>query len=317
MNVTISDEIWALLSCPQCSGSVEIINGAVSCKSCNTTFPALPNGGVDLRLQLPRKYQNVVTIEPSPLSSRLSFEPLKGAKPPGTENRLTRLPPRISMELADQFPKPIAKTALMLDLGCGKMLHRELGEHKGFRYVGLDRYNPEAMFLGDAQALPFMDASFEFVLSISVLQEVPHPEMMIREAFRVLAPGGLFIGSAAYLESYLKTYHHFTHLGLNALLQQGGFAVEAIAPNPRWTVPMSLLGNGLFPFMPRPLAVALVSPVYVGHRIWWWLGGLLNPQATESNRLLLTTGSSSCTETYRLAGFSSSRGGNRGRVAAY
>lgn len=291
MNGTIADDIWAILSCPQCSGSVEIINGAVSCKSCTTTFPALPNGGVDLRLQLPRQYRNVVTIEPSPPSPRLSFEPLKGAKPLDTEKQLTRLPPRISMELAGQFPKPIAKTALMLDLGCGRMLHRELSEHKGFRYVGLDYNNPEAMFLGDAQALPFMDTSFEFVLSISVLQEVPHPEMMIREAFRVLTPGGLFIGSAAYLESYLKTYHHFTHLGLNALLQQEGFAVEAIAPNPRWTAPMSLVGNGLFPSMPRPLAIALVSPVYVGHRIWWWLGGFLHPQATGDNRLLLTTGS--------------------------
>jgi SAM-dependent methyltransferase len=291
MSNTISDEIWTKLCCPQCSGPVEITNKAVSCQLCNTTFPTLPNGGVDLRLQLPRQCQSVVTIEPFPLYPRLSFEPLKSAKPLDKEKRLSRLPPRISTELAARFPKATGKTALMLDLGCGKMIHRELVEHQGFRYVGLDRGDPGAMFLGDAQALPFTDGSFEFVLSISVLQEVPHPEMMIREAFRVLTPGGVFIGSAAYLESYSRTYHHFTHLGLNALLQQEGFAVEAIAPNPRWTAPISLLGNGLFPYMPRPLAVALVSPVYVGHRIWWWLGGFFHPQATESNRLLLTTGS--------------------------
>lgn len=289
--MTIPDGIWTRLSCPQCAGSIERTGGSFSCRICNITFPELANGGVDLRIQHTRKTSISVNIDPRSNYPQPSFDRLQMTKPVNSEERSVKLPPRMYKELVSQFPKSSKTSAMMLDLGCGKMPHREVCEHQGYQYVGLDYDETGAMFLGDAQSLPFKDSSFEFVLTIAVLQEVPHPELMIREAHRVLTPGGILIGTAAYLESYRKTYHHFTHLGLNALLHESGFVVDAVAPNHRWTIPISLLGNALFPFMPSLLAVALVSPLYVCHRLWWWLGSLLHPQASESNRLLLTTGS--------------------------
>lgn len=287
----IPDEIWTRVSCPQCNGSIAKTGGSFSCGACNIAFPGLSHGGVDLRMQLPRQTTIPVKIDPHSNYPLPSFDRLRLTRPAGSKEQSAKLPPRLYKELVARFPEPSEKGALMLDLGCGEMPHGKVCEQLGYKYVGLDYEEPGAMFLGDAQALPFKDSSFEFVLSIAVLQEVPHPELMIREAHRVLKPGGTFVGTAAYLESYRKTYHHFTHLGLNALLYESGFAVDTVAPNHRWTVPVSLLGNALFPFMPAPLAIALVSPLYVGHRLWWLLGGFLHPQASETNRLLLTTGS--------------------------
>lgn len=44
--------------------------------------------------------------------------------------------------------------------------------------------------LGDAQALPFADASFDTVIATFVFCSVPDPVRGLQEAFRVLVPGG-------------------------------------------------------------------------------------------------------------------------------
>lgn len=45
----------------------------------------------------------------------------------------------------------------------------------------------------DARELPFPDASFDYVLCIDVLPHIPRPADAVREARRVLRPGGTFI----------------------------------------------------------------------------------------------------------------------------
>jgi SAM-dependent methyltransferase len=286
MNVAIPEEIWDRLSCPHCGEGIEFVENAYYCRARDITFPRRPNGGLDLRLQRTKKVRQDISVGRESSAPPPPLVRFNGNK----QKRGGEILPRLPVELLAYFPKPIGSPPIMLDLGCGRMIHRELCEAQGFRYVGLDYSEPDAMFLGDAQALPFKNDTFQFVLSIGAMPEVEHPQLMIQEAFRVLAPGGAFVGSVCYLESPGTARFHFTHLGLNSLLYEGGFIVDAIIPNHRWTVPKSLLKSALFPSVPQPVAVAMISPLVAAHRIWWWVGRLIHPKATEINRLLLSTG---------------------------
>ncbi len=91
----------------------------------------------------------------------------------------------------------------VLDVGCGTgLLLKELGR----RGVGLDlsagmlrlarRRNPGIPLVrADAEHLPFKEGVFRAVLSVTVLQNLPHPRRALREMARVVEEGGKVVVS--------------------------------------------------------------------------------------------------------------------------
>ena len=65
---------------------------------------------------------------------------------------------------------------------------------------------------GDATAMPFESGSFRTVFCFTMLHHVPSPALqdrVIAEAFRVLAPGGVFVGTDSRMSLRMKLFHWF------------------------------------------------------------------------------------------------------------
>jgi SAM-dependent methyltransferase len=104
----------------------------------------------------------------------------------------------------------------VLDAGCGGGgMPLSLAEDAG-RVVGIDpaeRFQDAGVRLGrerglrnlsfalaDGMALPFLDATFDLVLSHAVIEHVADAPLYLRECSRVLAPGGhVYLSTAPYL----------------------------------------------------------------------------------------------------------------------
>jgi SAM-dependent methyltransferase len=245
-----------------------------------------------MRLQTPKHVELHFLIgEPPVAEDVLPFVPLAPNPAPQVDYSNVRVPQHLTRNLLSYFPKASSPESKVLDLGCGSGVHRAVCEHAGFEWIGLDYESPEATLLGDGHALPFADNSFDFVLSIAVLEHIRYPFVTMREVWRVLKPGGVLIGTVAFSEPYHgDCYYHHTHLGVYSLLRHAGLNVQAVAPHADWLVLKAQATMSLFPYMPRPLAELIVLPVQELHRLWWWAGGLVNPKATEQRRVLFTAG---------------------------
>jgi ubiquinone/menaquinone biosynthesis C-methylase UbiE len=91
----------------------------------------------------------------------------------------------------------------LLDVACGSGVAAAQAAALGARVTGVDfspemigearRRHPAITFeTGDAEALPFPDASFDTVIANFGIHHVERPERAIGEARRVLTPGGTF-----------------------------------------------------------------------------------------------------------------------------
>ncbi len=96
----------------------------------------------------------------------------------------------------------LARPGLVLDMGCGRGVLGRLLDDRGVRWVGLDQSPTQLAnghgprLRGDMRALPFADETFGAVATLYTLYHVEDPLLALREAKRVLRPGGLFVTCA-------------------------------------------------------------------------------------------------------------------------
>jgi SAM-dependent methyltransferase len=141
-------------------------------------------------------------------------------------------------DTVENFAKATPRGVRVLDAGAGE------GDYKHHfaaqRYVGIDlgigdhSWNYSGLdVLGDLEALPFPDRTFDAAINIVTLEHVLHPERVICELSRVLGPGGRFLLVAPLQwEEHQQPhdYGRFTRFALERLLRQAGFIEISIQP---------------------------------------------------------------------------------------
>jgi len=118
----------------------------------------------------------------------------------------------VQKRVVDRFTKLLRARTIdprrVLDLGSGTgmLLRNLMGLYPASELIGLDlafgmsqiartnlaAYSSVAFLNCDAETLPFLDNSFELVVSTSTFQWLESLDRVFSEAYRVLAPGGLF-----------------------------------------------------------------------------------------------------------------------------
>jgi SAM-dependent methyltransferase len=132
------------------------------------------------------------------------------------QRRLWGTDPQAWADLAEAHNRPLFAAVLdaaavgpgtrVLDVGCGSGLTLVLARDRGARPSGIDissgllgiareRLPAADLREGDMETLPFGDGAFDAVLGVNAFQFAGDPERALREAARVLAPGGRVVAS--------------------------------------------------------------------------------------------------------------------------
>jgi SAM-dependent methyltransferase len=163
---------------------------------------------------------------------------------PGLDRREPRLRQRVYLPLrglALQLRAAVERElgerreVRILDLGCGeKPYYPWFAAHAG-EYLGVDAFpGPYVDRVAPADRLDFLeDGSVDAILCTQVLEHVPDPLALLREARRVLRPDGvLFLtthGVFVY-HGHPTDFWRWTHQGLEVLVRQAGFSRVALSP---------------------------------------------------------------------------------------
>ena len=142
---------------------------------------------------------------------------------------------------------------VLVDLGCDEemtLLKRHQSTMK--KVIGVDvvvksqkQGNFETIHADLTKRLPLKTNSADVVTMLAVLEHLPNPEQVVKEAYRILKPGGVFLvtvpsaNSRPILELLAKVhivrqemvdqhYNYFTHAHLRQITSQAGFKKIAI-----------------------------------------------------------------------------------------
>ena len=168
----------------------------------------------------------------------------------------------------------------VLDIGCGNKPYRPLLFSPPSRvenYVGLDVRNgiyqqPDVEWNG--RTMPFDDNSFDCALATEVFEHCPDPELVMKEAVRVLKPGGFLFFTVPFIWVLHEIPHdeyRYTPFSLERHLRNAGFG----------QIQLKALGG-------MDASLAQVLGLWIGYRpIAYWKRWILSRLVVPVVRFLL------------------------------
>ena len=112
----------------------------------------------------------------------------------------------VTGEFLERLTQKIPAGAKVLDLGCGTGVLTKALASRGYDTTGVDI--SRALWEGDVFALPFPDASFDGIVTRWVIPHFRDWPLIVKEAARVLRPGGTLVFDHCNRANYeLATRH--------------------------------------------------------------------------------------------------------------
>jgi SAM-dependent methyltransferase len=124
------------------------------------------------------------------------------------------------------------KNLLLVDFGCGDMPYRSVIEPMVGKYLGVDlEMNPRAEHHIDFDSKTTLPDNYaDIILSNQVLEHVDTPSGYLKEALRILKPGGTIILTTHGYWFYHPTpndYWRWTSAGLRKTVEAEGFKITS------------------------------------------------------------------------------------------
>ncbi|MEA2626347.1 MAG: hypothetical protein QOD06_2392 [Candidatus Binatota bacterium] len=193
------------LGCPACRSVLRIAED-LSCGKCGRTYairdgiPILLHGVVAENAELTRVAAAKESYYRYPWRARLAYPSL-------TNDSFQRL---AIGRFLDSFPHG----SLVVDVGTSL---RESDP----RVLRLDLvFSRNLDLVGDAHALPFLDATVDGILCTGLIEHVADPIQLVEEIRRVLRPGGRAYATAPFIQGYHPSptdYRRYTREGIAQL----------------------------------------------------------------------------------------------------
>lgn len=127
---------------------------------------------------------------------------------------------------------------IVYDLGCGEAPYKGWFSQCADSYIGVDWsdsfHNTKADIVANLnERLPIDDAVADTVLSLSVIEHLSEPQIMLNEAHRILKPGGGLILQVPWqwqVHEAPYDFFRYTPYGLRMLLERAGFTEINVQP---------------------------------------------------------------------------------------
>jgi len=131
----------------------------------------------------------------------------------------------------------------VLDLGCGdgRSIDYFRMKNKDVTWFGLDiasspevdlRIRKDGIFvMYNGVNVPFASDVFDLIYSNQAFEHIQNPREVLKEVYRILKPGGFFIGSTSHLEPYhSRSFWNYTPYGFSCLIEEAGLKTMEIRP---------------------------------------------------------------------------------------
>lgn len=218
-------KIFNAMCCPTCmSANIKIFENSVACNNCGVVYPMVNQQplmlveGSLIREWYTKDKDKKITPLHKLFNNVALFRP---------EDRLWSFDARAAIErlLSETDPAKDGNLVVCIGSGYEKVFRNKFSKYKGVCHVGLPHIGTVNV-IGDAMRLPLQDGSVDLMFSSGVFEHINNPELAMKEALRVLKPGGMIYADIPFIRGYHADpvdYQRYTYSGIETVFARNGF----------------------------------------------------------------------------------------------